>query len=283
MADSKALPDAEFVKNATVEFSQDALISQLGSGKRNKYARFLLAALSSIPWVGGLFGASASLSAESEQGKVNELHRMWLEEHKEKAQKLGETLGEIISRLETFGEDVQERIESPEYLALVKRAFKSWDDADTEEKKEMLKRLIANAGATKICSDDVVRLFIHWIDLYHEIHFRVMRAVYKNPFSSRAEIWDSMSDSRPRDDSPEADLFRVLIRDLNTGGVIRQPRETDYQGRFLKRARSRTGASSSSVLESAFEETKPYMLTEIGKQFLHYVMEDVSPRLGSSF
>jgi hypothetical protein len=31
---------------------------------------------------------------------------------------------------------------------------------------------------------------------------------------------------------------------------------------------------------SAFEDTKPYVLTELGKQFVHYVMEDVVPQLG---
>jgi hypothetical protein len=34
------------------------------------------------------------------------------------------------------------------------------------------------------------------------------------------------------------------------------------------------------VMESAFEDTKPYVLTELGKQFVHYVMEDVVPQIG---
>jgi hypothetical protein len=33
-------------------------------------------------------------------------------------------------------------------------------------------------------------------------------------------------------------------------------------------------------MESAFENTKPYVLTELGKQFVHYVMEDVVPAIG---
>jgi len=37
-------------------------------------------------------------------------------------------------------------------------------------------------------------------------------------------------------------------------------------------------AAASGVMESAFEETKPYVLTELGKQFVHYVMGDVVPQ-----
>jgi len=32
-------------------------------------------------------------------------------------------------------------------------------------------------------------------------------------------------------------------------------------------------------MESAFEDTKPYVLTELGKQFVHYTMNEVVARL----
>jgi hypothetical protein len=35
-------------------------------------------------------------------------------------------------------------------------------------------------------------------------------------------------------------------------------------------------------MESAFEDNKPYVLTQLGKQFVHYVMTDVVPQLGNS-
>jgi hypothetical protein len=35
-------------------------------------------------------------------------------------------------------------------------------------------------------------------------------------------------------------------------------------------------------MESAFEDTKPYVLTELGKKFIHYVMEDVVPQIGTT-
>jgi hypothetical protein len=265
------------------QVSQDALIARLGAGKSRRYVRFLVAALGSIPWVGGLIAASASLSAEKEQQTLNELQRLWLEEHKEKLKQLGDTLAEILVRLDKLGDEVQERIESPEYLALVKKAFRSWDQADTDEKKQMFKKLIANAGASKLCSDDLIRLFLHWIDLYHETHFVVMKEIYRAPNITRAELWQNIHGQSVREDSSEADLFKYLIRDLSTGGVIRQARETDSAGNFLKRdTRGQSHKNPSRIMESAFEDSKPYVLTELGKQFVHYVMTDVVSQIGDA-
>src|SRR5882762_125166 len=127
--------------NALVEPSHDALLERLSGGRGRKYSRFVMAALGSIPWVGGLIAAAASLSAEKDQQKISDLQRLWLDEHKGKVQELGNTLNDIFGRLDNFGPEVQERIESPEYLALVRKSFRSWDEADTEEKKRMLKKL----------------------------------------------------------------------------------------------------------------------------------------------
>ncbi len=266
-----------------LEDAQKALAQSLGGGRRKKYVRFFVAALSSIPWVGGLFSASASLNAEADQIKINDLHRLWLAEHEAKARELIATLMEIFERLDNFGDEIQERIESPEYLTLVRKTFKAWDEADTEEKRQMLKKLILNAGAIKLCSDDLVRLFTSWIELYHELHFSVIKEIYRDPGITRGEMWDVIRGARPRDDSAEADLFKLLIRDLSTGSVIRQEREVDSQGRFRRKRRSpQSRAAASGVMETPFEETKPYVLTELGKQFIHYVMEDVAPQLGGT-
>jgi len=276
-------PKLESGDTRLVEPSHDSFIERLSGGRGRKYTRFVMAALGSIPWVGGVIAASASLSAERDQEKISDLQRLWLEEHKEKVRELGATLNDIFDRLDSLGPEIQERIESPQYLALVKKSFRSWDEADTQEKKQMLKKLIANAGAKNLCPDDLIRLFINWIDQYHEAHFLVIRQIYKRPGITRAQIWDGINPNRPRDDSSEADLFRYLIRDLSTGGVVRQERDTDIDGRFLKReTRGQSHSGSGRVMESAFESTKPYVLTELGKQFVHYVMEDVVPTIGTS-
>jgi hypothetical protein len=209
-----------------MEASEDALVAKLSGGKGHKYVRFVVAVLSSIPWVGGFIAASASLSAEREQEGINELQRLWLEEHKNKIKELNATLADIFIRLDNFGDEVEQRIESPEYLGLVKKAFRSWDEADTETKKQMLKKLITNAGAIKLCPDDLIRLFLHWIELYDETHFIVIKEVYRQPQITRGQLWNNIHGIRPREDSSEADLFRYLIRDLSTGGVIRQTRES---------------------------------------------------------
>lgn len=151
--------------------------------------------------------------------------------------------------------------------------------ADTQEKRELVANLLMNAGGTKLCPDDLVRLFISWIDIYHEAHFRVIREIYQNPGSTRGRIWDAIAGERPREDSAEADLYKLLIRDLSTGGVIRQRRETDGYGQFLKKPRE-TKQHSSGVLTSAFDDRDPYELTELGRQFVHYTMNDLVTRIG---
>lgn len=256
-----------------------ALSFELESGKHHKYARFTLAALSSIPWVGSFLGAAAGLSAEFSQDKINDLLKLWMQEHDSKIKNLGFTLQDIYNRLDQFGEETQERINSPEYLALVRSAFRSWDQTDTEEKRQMIKKLITNAGATKLVPDDLVRLFIKWIDQYHESHFAVIREIYKKPGITRGEIWDNVHSERPRENSAEADLFRYLIRDLSTGGVIRQEKDTNSDGQFLRTTQRHSRGSKSTVMESAFEDTKPYVLTELGTQFISYVLNDVVTRI----
>jgi len=124
-------------------------------------------------------------------------------------------------------------------------------------------------------------LFIQWIELYHEAHFAVIREVFKNSGSTRADIWTAIHGQQVREDSAEADLFKMLIRDLSTGGVIRQRRETTYDGHFVKRKSApRTGTS---MMKSAFDDTDPYELTELGSQFVHYTMNEIVPRVGSGW
>jgi hypothetical protein len=255
-----------------------AELEKLNSAGYRKYVRFILAALSSVPWVGGLIGASASLHAEQDQGKLNHLQQQWLEEHSARLQELAQALVEIMRRLDQLEEATRERVMTEEYLALVRKGFRVWDQADTKEKRRLVQKLLANAGATKVTSDDVVRLFIDWIEKYHEVHFAVIREVFQHPGCTRAEIWDAIHGTRPRDDSAEADLFKLLVTDLTIGRVIRQHRETNYAGEFIKRQRTRGPASG--VMKSAFDDGEQYELTELGKQFVHYTMQEIVPRLG---
>lgn len=252
-------------------------------GKWQKYARVVANAMSAIPWVGTILSSGANIHGENEQGKVNELYEEWLKVHKKKVGDLMISLDEVASRLDSVHDDYEERIQSEEYLALVRRAFRSWDEAETQEKRGYVVNLISNAAASHLCPDDLIRLFNDWLDKYHETHFKVIRAIYQNPGITRLGIWQSVSDTIPRDNSAEADLYRLLIHDLSTGRVIRQFRQTTYDGQFVKQSnKGKNRKSSSSTMESAFENTKPYQLTELGSQFVHYTMNQVVKRIGSA-
>lgn len=265
-----------------LERERRALTVKLDGRQSGKYSRVLLAALSGIPWVGSFLGAAGTYSAEVENEQLGELQRLWLKEHEAKLKRLGVTLASVLSRLDEFGDDFQERIQSEEYLSLVRQGFRSWDQAETEEKREFIRKLLENAGGTKLCPDDLVRLFIAWIDTYHESHFAVIRVLHQNVGATRADIWREVHGERVREDSAEADLFKLLIRDLSTGSVIRQHRDTTAFGEYVKKARAPSGRGTSSTVKSAFDDQDAYELTELGKQFVHYTMNELVPQVGSS-
>lgn len=249
------------------------------SNKKRLAEQFALAALGSIPWIGGFLGAIANFKSEEGNIKLNSLQTKWLEEHHKKLENLNSTLNVIAKRFEQLGEDINERLESEEYLDLVRKSFRVWNDADTQEKRQLVSNMITNAVSSKICSDDIIRLFIDWLNIYHEVHFQVIRIIYQNPGVTRYEIWMELHEIIPREDSAEADLYKMLIRDLSTGGVIRQARNTTEDGQFLKQRHAPQAKRGTSTLESAFENTKSYVLTELGKQFVHYTMNEVVTKL----
>lgn len=244
--------------------------------------KFFLAALSAIPWVGGVLSAAEAYRTDEGSFRLNKLQTRWLEEHQRKILALAATLQEIGHRLSDLGTEIEERIQSEEFLALVRKAFRVWDESDTEEKRRLLSNVITNATGTKLSSDDVIRIFLDWIRMYNEVHFSIMREVYKNPGSTRYDIWVALyGEHTPREDSSAADLFRYLIRELSTGGVMRQPRDTTASGQFIrKRPQRRPQGSAPATLKSTFDDAEPYVLTELGKEFVHYTMNEVVKRLG---
>lgn len=244
------------------------------------FEKFISAAVGSIPWVGGFIAAAIDLKLGERETLQDDLQTRWLNEHTDKLGRLADTLNDITARFDDLGEQIHERIQSEDYLNLVRRAFRAWDRADTDEKRRYVANLVSNASGTTLCSDDVIRLFIDWLDTYHEAHFAVIREIYQNPGCTRHDIWSSIYREFPREDSAEADLFKLLVRDLSTGSVIRQRRTTTEDGQFLKKRTTRR-RSSSRTMESAFEDTKPYVLTELGKQFIHYTMSEAVPRIGA--
>jgi hypothetical protein len=90
---------------APIEGDIDELKAQIAltqSTRRKRFAgKFFMAALSSIPWVGGYISALASFKIDESSVRENELQTEWLEEHHKKLRQLQMTLSEIEARFES--------------------------------------------------------------------------------------------------------------------------------------------------------------------------------------
>jgi len=234
-----------------------------------------------IPFAGGILSAAAGSWSEQEQEKINNFFEHWLKMLQEEMAEKAQTILEIMARLDMSDKKIADRVASPQYQSLVRKAFRDWAGAESEEKRETVRNILAHAADTSLTSDDVVRLFLKWINDFSELHFRVIRSIYNDGGVTRARMWEKIGKEEVREDSAEADLFKLLIRDLSTGGIIRQHREKDYGGNFLRKPaqKHRKSMPQSSTMESAFEDTKGYELTELGQQFVHYAMTDLPIRI----
>lgn len=269
-------------KDEIVEFIRAEVAKAEPSQRQRVFEAFILAALGSIPWLGGFLSAIATFKFDEAGLKQDSLRTQWLEEHHRKLLALKSTLEEINKRFEKLGDTIDERLQSEQYLGVVRKAFRAWDQADTEEKRRLIANLITHAAGTRICSDDILRLFLDWLELYHEAHFAVIREIYENPGATRHEIWAEVYGKVPHENSAEADLYKMLIRDLSTGSVIRQERDVNQLGQFVRKRplRVKRGVAPQ-TLKSAFDDTEHYVLTELGKQFVHYTMNELVTRLAA--
>lgn len=238
-----------------------------------------------VPLLGGILSAIAGAWSEKEQTRVNKFFEQWVRMLEEEIQEKEATVVEIMTRLDLQDEKIAERVQSREFQSLVKKTFRDWAGAESEDKRVLIRNLLSNAAASTVSSDDVVRMFIDWIGQYSELHFKVIGAIYNSNGISRGAIWRKIGKGRVREDSADADLYKLLIRDLSTGGVIRQHRETDYYGNFISKPAAKKGSSGggSRVLTSAFDEEDLYELTELGQQFVHYAMTELTPRIAYKY
>jgi len=275
------MSDEEIVETETALPEVPGKSLELPENEKGTYARFAIAALGSVPWVGGMIAGSAALHAEKEQGRINENIELWLKEHELKLQALYRALSSVAQGIDLLGEEAKQRVQEDDYLSLVKKGFRVWDNSETDDKKKLIQFLLKNAAGTSVTSDDIVRLFIEWIDRYHEAHFGIIRAIYKNPGISLLGIWREMGNNGdiPRESSSSADLYRMLIHDLSTGRVLRQERETNSLGQFMKKSRRGPRAPASDVMKSSFDNSDRYEPSELGQEFVHYVLQDVVSRI----
>jgi len=253
---------------------------QIPDNKVPAVVRFLMNAASGVlPLVGGAVSGAASAWSEREQQKVNKIFENWLKVQAEEIEKITRTLAEVFVRLDLSDPKIEERVSSPEYLSLIKQVYRDWSAGDSEKKRQHLRNILANAAEARLTSDNVVSLFIKWIEDFSELHLDVIALIHRKKGITRYEMWQELYGANVREDSAEADLFKLVIDNLSMGHVIRQERLVDYYGNFLKSAPSRK--STSSTLRSAFDNEKGYELTSMGSQFVHYAMNEIVPKLGS--
>ncbi len=247
---------------------------------RRKVGRALLNSAGAIPLIGGVFSAAAGVWSESEQETVNRVLEQWLQQLEEELGEKAETILDIMARLDVQNEEIKARVESEDFQGLVKKTFRNWSNIDTEHKRRRVRNLLSNAAATRLVSDDVVRLFIDWVNKYSDFHFQVVGIVWEHSPISRYDIWQKIGRDPAREDSADADLYRLLIDELSQGRVIRQQRPTDRHGNFLreKRVSTRKGQASP-YLKSSFDREKLYVLTELGSQFVSYAMNELVARV----
>jgi len=253
------------------------------SNKTKKIAKTAIDVVSgAIPFAGGIFSAISNSWSEKEQEEVNKFFQFWIKMLQDEIKEKEMTMIEILARLDLQDKEINNRVKSKEFQSLIRKTFREWSGAESEEKRKLIRNILSNAAATNLTSDDVVRLFIDWINEYSELHFQVIGAIYNTNGISRGEIWEKLGKDSVREDSAEADLYKLLFRDLSTGSIIRQHRETDYHGNFLTKIPRKNGSSKNTgekPMKSAFDREEKYELTELGQQFIHYAMTDLPLRI----
>lgn len=273
--------EARETGNGMTDEKHDSDVEMPQSGKIAKISRGALqVAGGAVPFAGGFLSAIAGAWSEGEQDKVNRFFEHWVRMLQDELKEKEDTIIEIMARLDLQDEAISKRVESKEYQSLVKKTFREWSGAESEEKRVYIRNILANAAASQLTSDDVIRMYIDWINQYSEMHFQVIGAIYNSSGITRGQIWKKIGKGRVREDSADADLYKLLFRDLSTGGIIRQHREVDYYGNFIaKTPTRRPKGSGPKPPVSAFDEEEGYELTELGRQFVHYAMSDLPPRI----
>jgi hypothetical protein len=191
-------------------------------GKVAKISRAALqVAGGAIPLAGGVLSAIAGAWSEAEQERFNRFFEAWIRMLQDEFKEKEETIIEIMARLDLQDEAIAERVQSREFQSLLKKTFRDWAAVESEQKRVYIRNILSNAAASRLTSDDVVRMFIDWISHYSEMHFQVIAAIYNSDGITRGEVWRKIGRGAVREDSADADLYKLLFRDLSTGGIIR--------------------------------------------------------------
>ena len=262
--------------------SKGELPSRPRPSRRAKITRAALTAVGgAVPFAGGLVSVLDGQWSEREQERVNQFFESYLDMLQDELKEKARTIVEIMARLDLQNEAIAARVESSEFQSLLKKSFRDWSGAESELKQSYIRNILTNAASTASSSDDVIRMFIDWLSSYSELHFQVIEKIYNNNGIGRGEIWRRLGKPKVREDSADADLYRMLIHDLSVGRITRQVRDTDYAGNFIKRAKKAAARKSATTktMKSAFDDADEYELTGLGQDFVHYAMTEVSLKI----
>lgn len=94
---------SQVTDSSAVARIQSELIAGQTSRRRRVGEKFILAAIGSIPWVGGFLSSLATLKNEETADRNDDLRTQWLEEHQNKINDLSATLSDIEDRFEKLG------------------------------------------------------------------------------------------------------------------------------------------------------------------------------------
>src|SRR5277367_4099513 len=84
----------------------------------------LNAAGGAVPFVGGVLSAASGAWSERDQEKINSFFERWLKMLQAEMAEKAQTILEIMARLDMNNEKIAERVASPEYQALIRKAFR---------------------------------------------------------------------------------------------------------------------------------------------------------------
>ena len=179
-----------------------------------------------------------------------------------------------MQRLDLDQKEISSRVESKAYLQLVKKSMLSIRQQQQEDKRKMIQELLFTAATQSFCSDELVSIFIDWISKYSLGHFSVIFEIHDHGAITRKKIWNNMNGQQVKENSHEADLFKLVLHELSVSQLIRQQRSTDEEGNFLARSKKNTKTKKNAapkVLKSVFDDEKPYELTALGEKLVAYI------------
>jgi hypothetical protein len=209
-----------------------------------------------------------------QQESADRLLRRWIDLLQDDATQ--QTLLEIIGSLDLDDPDVRLRLESDAYQSLLKKACHNLAGGESEVKRRYVRNTLSRAAASRSSSDDLVSLYIDWIGIYSEVHFRIIGAIASGAGSTRAQIWRSIGKSPVREGAAEAVFYNLLFRELSSRRIIRRHRQTDSFGN-VPASPLELHRIGRQALAPALDTDEGYELTPLGEDFLRYATTDPGP------